>query len=566
LPIFGDRTEVDDFIKRVERLYAVTKQTQDAMAEAAARDLGKDLLADLRGELERLNVELGISTEVSKADAVAKTLQTEAYRNLDQGTKDLIMSTARQVTEAQEALKAQQEAQAVYDKMVDRIYDSLRVLEEQGFGAFFKNILRQFKDWLLKMAAEWLASKFLKLLNSLGSGTAGAGGSSSFSLGSFLQGLFGGRGSAERGPAVHGPARAGDIPGLFGGVSSHVPVRRDSVGLPGGAGGSGSSSTSGGFTLANGIAVAGAAATILGGMIGGRVGGVISGAGQGLAMGAAIGSIIPGVGTAIGAAVGAVAGGLLGLLGGDPKRRIDKKENMPKLQKGFQDAIAELDKLKSDHQAIYNDPDGTLQRALEIKAQIAAGFGIEFQSKKYRRIAQQQIQQKLLEADELIKQLQELASRYRLARDIDERLNPSFASGVFMDRAFLQQFADFKRRNGMLPGQFTGRDTLPSLLAAGEMVLNPEQIDRVKRRAGFDVFRNAGIPGYASGIALPSSSTAPVVDTPAALPPITVQLVLKNSGIVESDIEDVIVNGFRENPELRVELVRAYDREKPRAG
>jgi hypothetical protein len=56
-------------------------------------------------------------------------------------------------------------------------------------------------------------------------------------------------------------------------------------------------------------------------------------------------------------------------------------------------------------------------------------------------------------------------------------------------------------------------------------------------------------------------SSAPVSLTPQ---PVTVQIVLNNSGIVESDIKGVLVNGLK-SPDVQVELVKAYDKGKTRA-
>jgi gas vesicle protein len=261
-----------------------------------------------------------------------------------------------------------------------------------------------------------------------------------------------------------------------------------------------------------------------------------------------------------GAAIGAGVGALVGLFMGDPKKKVDKKENMPKLQKGFTDAMQQLRDLLGDRNALFGDPEGAVAKAMEIRGAIASGFGIEFQSKKYKKEAAKLIASKLIEADQLIKQIKEMADMARAANSVNTRLEAEFATGVFADRAFIRQHTDFKRRNGLLAGGWTGRDTLPSMLAAGEMVLNPKQIDRVRSNAGFDAFRGAGIPNYAAGTFVgPSSSVAPV----AANTPVTVQIVLNNSGIVESDIKGVLVNGLKQ-PDVQVELVKAYDKGKTR--
>ena len=300
----------------------------------------------------------------------------------------------------------------------------------------------------------------------------------------------------------------------------------------------------------------GALMSLAGGLIGGQVGGIISMAGTGMSIGAMFGPW--------GAAIGAIAGGLIGLFMGDPKKKIDKKENMPKLQKGFTEAIQQLRDLLTDRNQIFSDPDGAIQRAMDIRGQIASGFGIEFQSKKYKKIAQQQIAAKLIEADQIIKQIKEMAEVARMAGKVDARLEAEFAGGVFADRAFIRQHADFKRRNGLLPGGWTGRDTLPSMLAPGEMVLNPKQIARVKFNAGFDAFKGAGIPNYAAGGFIGGPAASPAPSLAPAPQPVTVQIVVANSGMVESDIKGVLVNGLKSS-DVQVELVKAYDKGKTRA-
>ena len=316
----------------------------------------------------------------------------------------------------------------------------------------------------------------------------------------------------------------------------------------------------------------GTGASILGNLIGGRFGGFISGAGQGLAIGAQIGSMIfPGIGTAIGAIGGALIGGIASLFS-DKKRKADKNENLPKLQEGFKEAFAQLQQLAADKNAFYNDPDGTIQKAQELRQQIASGFNVKFESKKYRNIAQQQTTQKLAEADQIIKQMQGTRDQVSNARVIDEQLNANFATGVYMDKAFLKQYSQFKRRNGMLAGQFLGIDNLPSFLSSGEMVLNPMQINAVIQNAGgVDVFKGAGIPNYNTGAFI--GSPTPVnsnnqsnrtFSNSAEKQPINLTLIVNNSGIVESDIEDVIIDSLDNSYEVRTKIVNTYDKEKTR--
>ena len=145
-------------------------------------------------------------------------------------------------------------------------------------------------------------------------------------------------------------------------------------------------------------------------------------------------------------------------------------------------------------------------KAQEIRSQIASGFGIQFESGHYKKESQKQIAAKLTEADALIEELRKVADVSRAAMERDRRLLPEFASGVYMSPSFMQ----FRRRNGMLPGQFNGRDSIPAMLAPGEAVLNPRQIGAINRNAGFDVMATAGIPGYAGGGIATSGGASPI--------------------------------------------------------
>lgn len=243
-------------------------------------------------------------------------------------------------------------------------------------------------------------------------------------------------------------------------------------------------------------------ANLAGGLIGGRVGGFISGIGSGAAMGASIGSIIPGIGTAIGAGIGAVGGFFASLFGGDPKRKEDKKKNLPALNQGFTDAFQQFQQLITDTKALRVDPDSSLAKGTELRSQIASGFGIQFLSKKYQKESQKLIQAKLAEIDRvpggLFDQLKKAVEVAKTAGDRQNRLLPEFASGAYIDP---------KIYNGMISGRFDGRDTLLARLSHGEMVLNPSQIRAVINRANTDVF--AGIvPNYKTVVPTPQTNFA----------------------------------------------------------
>jgi TP901 family phage tail tape measure protein len=233
-------------------------------------------------------------------------------------------------------------------------------------------------------------------------------------------------------------------------------------------------------------------AGMVGGIVGGRVGNVISLAGQGASIGSMFGPW--------GAVIGAAAGGLLGLFMGDPKRKEDKKTNIPNLRQGFADSIKEFKQLIADLDGARITASEAEKQADQIRASIQSGFNIDFKSKKYRKIAQSEIRQQLAEIDRvpggLMEQLHAAITRRREGEEFKNRFVATFATGVFMDSGFAAQFSDFKRRNGLLSGGTQGVDSLPSLLMPGEIVANQMQQERIRRVAGFDVFAYAGIPNY----------------------------------------------------------------------
>ncbi len=239
----------------------------------------------------------------------------------------------------------------------------------------------------------------------------------------------------------------------------------------------------------------GGGAGLLGGLIGGRVGGFISGAGSGLALGAQIGSIIPGVGTVVGAAVGAIAGGLISLFGGDPKRKADKKQ-LPALNQGFTDAFTQFSQLIKDVKALRIEGESALAKGAELRSQVASGFGLTFQSKKYKKESDKLIQAKLAEIDKvpggLFDQLRHAVDVANSANERQRRLIPEFASGNYFGRD--DQMLDMRR--GFIVGSQPGKDRHLGLFADGEAILNRQHQENLRRLAGFDILAHAGIPNY----------------------------------------------------------------------
>lgn len=490
-------TEQKETLKLIE-LYQKLKE------QRAAQQAFKDLSADIAAEIADLNVQLGINSVLTEENRIKQLLLTDAYRGLTDEQRKAVIEQAKQVDVLREAVKAQEEAQRAYDDLFYTIRDGLDAARG-GFKNFFSWVKDRFSQFLTDLIAEWLTSKFFDMFFKGGNqrvaqqnGQGGGG-----ILGSIFNGIFG--------PGSSSGSGGGGFGG-FGGTPGFNPGYFNSLGGGGldginvGSGGfdpntgtySNASSGVFGGGLSGTIGTIGGIGVVAGGLIGGRAGSLISnvagGALAGLALGAKIGAIGGPIGAAIGAGVGFLAS-ILGGLFGDPKRKRDKKEKIPALNKGFTDALAQLRQLIVDTRTLRVSPDAALSRAVELRSAIASGFDIQFESKKYRKQAQTMIAAKLREADALITELRSAAEIARAASERDRRILPEFAKGVYLSPAFQA----FRRQNGMLAGTWTGRDTIPAMLARGEMVLNPYQQDRVRANAGFDVFKKAGIPGYAAG-------------------------------------------------------------------
>lgn len=560
-----------------------------------------------RLELEKI---LSIRKQVAEADSLEKDL-TERLSQLQNGNRELteyektlqkINTVLKDISPQQkenllilaQQIDAQREYNEAYQKTYDYIHGVFDILLDSSTSIkdklkdIFGNIVNSFKKMLADMATAWLTSKLLSIFGLGGSfnhhlagglgpasgigvigggifnwglsgGSSGLGSSAGGSQGNIIQELahaLGHNRTEGAGPAssVLSGAKAG---GIFGNLKNFFSAAPGGIFAPPTNPFTGKQQSG----LAGYLSGIGAIASMVGGFLPGKLGNVVSMVGTGMQ----IGSMFGPWGAAIGAAIGFFSG-----LFGSKKRKIDKNENLPKLQEGFKEAFDQLRQLASDRNAFYSDPEGTLEKARSIRQQIKSGFGIKFQSDKYRKIAQQQIAQKLNEADRIIREMETMRDQAITARTIDEQLNAAFAGGVYMDASFLRQYAKFKRRNGMLPGVFTGRDVLPSYLAEGEMVLNPFQISKVIQNAGgVDVFKGAGIPNYSTGTFVagnpqPAPAAAAAPASSGERTPIVVKIYQNNSGLVESDITGVIIEGLQNDYEVQTELVKSYDKTKAR--
>lgn len=533
--------QIQDLEKEIE-LLGVTSATEKLRIEQKYEMLQveRDLkAAGLRQE------DVDIILEVVSADQkrIAQLIKILELKN--QGIE-------QQKKEVEAVKKAQQEAQKAYDQVFQTVQRHLDVLAEQGFGAFFKSVFGQFKQFLRDMVAEWLTSQFFKLFFKGGNNqTAQQNGQGGGILGGLLNGIFGG------GATGIGPGGTPTYSGGGGTSGSGLGGAMGSRGLGAlSGGGSGGGGIFGGLfgprtnvltgqtsRLGGIMGGIGAIASVAGSAIGGRFGGILSAAGTGASIGAMFGPW--------GAAIGAGIGALFGIFGGDPKRKRDKREKLPELNRGFTDAMQQLRDLIRDVRTLRVDPDSAISRAQELRTQIASGFGIQFESKKYRKQAQTLVRQRTAEADSLIEELRRVAEISRAAGERQRRIIPEFASGAYISPAFMRQLAAYRRQiNGMIPGRFLGQDNVPAMLSPGEMVLNPAQQERTRRAAGFDVFRSAGIPGYSGGEQRGQGGQMPAItlvlehniDSEGM-----VRTTLKNSPAVQNQlqltIEDLSANG-----------------------
>ena len=468
----------------------------------------QSLANDLSGEIQKLNVDLGLSAELSRADAIAKQLQGEAYKNLTPEMKNLIQAKAEEIDSLTAAKKAQEEYKKAFDKTADVFEDALTKISEGNWKGLFDGIFQQMRRFLVRAAAEWLASKFFKLIsggaatssNGTGGGLfpsqLGGGSPSSGGIGGLLGSLLGIRGNSPGGTPTFAGSNFADSSNSE--IQRTIQLRDGSTYTAGGSNGLNSLFGEKGFGFNSGT-IGGLAgiATVAGGLLGGKVGGLISNVGSGALLGLQFGG-------PVGAAIGAAGGFLMSIFGGlfgSKKRKADKKENLPALQKVFTDALAQLRELAADKNNILRNPQSILDKANEIRTQIAAGGGVVFQSKKYKKIAQQQIAQKLTEADALIAEINKTAKIGFSAKDLEGRIIPEFASGNYFtgrDDQLSEMMKLVDMRRGYIAGGQIGVDRHLGYFADGEAIINQQHQANINRAAGFDVLAEAGIPNYPS--------------------------------------------------------------------
>lgn len=501
--------------------------------------------------------------------------------------------------QADEAKKQADEAQKHFDEISKRIEESFGRITEAFKGGFkkgFSAIWGELKSAFATITQSFAQSLQKRITDAImgGFGGAGSGGGSSSSggFGGIIKNLIGSLfGGGNRSTSAGGGSNSGsDLSALFGGGASsssasgagggmwggwnQLSSDRNALGNQLGGGkinianlfGKGGIFGSKGFGFNSGtIGVAGMGAGILGSLIGGTGGNVLSGAASGIGAASALSSIlgVSSIGGPVGLAIGAAIGGGIALFsalfGKSKQRKADEKARTQFMR----DAVAnmgELDRLIADVKGLGVDPASAIATGEGIGRQIRDNYMQQanaLKDKKTRNIALRDVGQidSAIAAKMVV--LRGAVDVSSAAKDNRERIIPQFATGAYIDPAFLKQYGEFKRRNGMLQGAFTGQDTLPAMLAKGEMVLNPRQINAVITAAGgVDLFKYAKIPGYASGTYVAPSPSAPspsiVAPSPYSNPnnqsserrKIEITIINNNKGFVESDMPQIIVKGL----------------------
>ncbi|MCW5959262.1 MAG: phage tail tape measure protein [Pyrinomonadaceae bacterium] len=562
LAAFGtfDAAKIDEVVAKLRG--ATEGFNKDSIARRDQRfDSFKQSLEDELDQIRRNGREL------TEYERTLRDLE-RGYRDLDPAQKEYLLNLAAEID-------AQTELRRLHAELTDFFRETITLLSEGDIQGLFTNFANRVKDNFINKLSEFLATNILgfdpnatdnpvakpivgkldetnKLLRQLvlnsGGAAAGLPSIGGINLGSIFGGnagggIFnfgGGQSVPGAGPALSGlgpnalglgqPGGGGflsSIKGLFGTKDGGIFAPRKNV-------------FGGSSRLAGILGGAGDIAALAGGLIGGRFGGILSSAGTGMSIGSMFGPW--------GAAIGAGIGALFGLFGGDPKRKRDKREKMPQLNQGFADAFNELRQLIEDVRFLRADPDSAISRGRELRNQIASGFGLQFESKKYRKESQRIIQQKLAEIDRvpdgLMEQLKKAVEEARAAGDRTKRILPEFAGGNY--------FADYFKPNGLIPGVFDKKDDLLAMISRGEMVLNPQQQARIRASAGFDVFAEAQIPNYPSKPSMPRPRFAGGADLSGTRPvfaPQPPQIVVKPNltVVLNGDTFDERADGYMQS-------------------
>lgn len=515
LNIFTNDTE--ESIPELVELFLRLGGALDKAAADAANLAGKGVLTSLNNDIAELTEQLRTGAEVTETFRIQQELLKDTYVDMDPAIRANILARAAEVDALRASLKAQEESKRAYNELYGTIRESLGVLAEQGFGAFFKSIARRFKNMLLDMAAQWLTSKIFNLFYKGGNtNIQQQNGQSGGIVDSILKKIFGASaaGSGPGGTPNFNPGSGGGNGifgpgGIFGGGGT--PLGNGNVPPTGTINANGeyvvngnepgsiwsqifgpkTNILTGKDSKAGGVLGGiGSIANLIGGLVGGRTGTFLTNIGMGLQLGSMFGPW--------GAVAGAVIGAVASIFQLNSQRRKDEKTRNAAMVEALSTLRSQYDALISDVRTLRIDPASGIAQGTSIGAQVREQYmqmANGLKDGKTRRIALADVARIDALIAEKMAALRGVAEIAQGASDRDRRLIPEFANGVYMS----PQFQAFRRYNGLLGGTWTGRDVVPALIAHKEMVLNPDQQSAVIRSAGRDVFKDANIPGYAGG-------------------------------------------------------------------
>jgi predicted nucleic acid-binding Zn-ribbon protein len=293
-------TEIDESAVAANELAAETE---------AARIKTEELLGEISNETEALsmsNVEIAIRNNLQKAgvDAtselgeqiVAATEKLYAEKDAIDAANESAKALEKQHDESQKAIEKEakrvsDEATKAYERMKDNISGFFVDTFENG-KVNFEKIATSFKNMIIKMLADWAASKIMELMTNTFSGIGS-------SISSMFSGIFSSISSSISGLASSAAAVVGNI--VTGGTAA-AAATTNATALAAGSGLTATAAgTAAGFTAGgSGVLAAGGGTTAAGTAL---AGGGTTAAGTALAGGGAVAG-----GTAL-AAGGTVAGG-----------------------------------------------------------------------------------------------------------------------------------------------------------------------------------------------------------------------------------------------------------------
>lgn len=485
----------DDFERqRIENHYELLKLRQDLMNDGFAPYQIEEIIAIARAQ-SAANLELTRLRELKETSVRAAgaqkslddqlataqrggrelTVYEKTQRDILENYKNLSVAEQRKMLDTATQIDVQKQANEAYEQTREIVGDLVGIMTESGvslrdkFTNVFSYIADRFKQMLLKMATDWAMSKIF------GGGTSGGNSAASSGSGIFdtIKNIFGGGSSISKTtPPFVGKSSAFDANNPFASVLS------------------GSSSSSSG----SGSSYTQMKSLFSGGSLASLASAALPAAGIALFMNS-LKAKTP--------VSGLLQGGLVGLVAGFINQSKIRREQETIRDGLMVDALKQLNDLKAQITDTRNkniNAQGIVDSAKTVQTNYYAQVNASITEKKTKGIAIKDGRERI---DPLVQQIIDASAGAKLRQEIrdaaaarDAQILPEFANGVYMDSGFKNQYSDFKRYNGMMPGSYTGRDYIPALIGDGEMILNARQIAAVRARAGADVFAGL-VPNYA---------------------------------------------------------------------